>query len=382
MEKVKQIASNFAFKGDLKGIVTNTQGNINATYVLTYDDAGKERKYLLQKINANVFKEPYLVMKNMEIVTGHIEKKLKAEKDRTHKTLHIIKTDSGANLFTYTNDDGEKEYYRAFDFIENCMSYDSLKDSDNPGMVAYQVGKSLGQFQRLLNDAPISHLSETIVDFHNTPKRFEALLDSIENQVTNRALRHPFAVVNLLSKIKECSLITEALGKTIPIRVTHNDTKLNNFMMDKNTGEGIALIDLDTVMPGSALFDLGDGIRSACSSAFEDETDLDKVYLDLDLTKAYLRGYLEEMVEYLTPDEINYMGLSIKVLTYELVIRFLTDYINGDTYFKIKYKEHNRDRFLNQYHLLEDVELKMDEINTFIMDTVKELRGKKRTLSK
>ena len=382
MEKIKQIAENFKFQGELKNIVSNTQGNINATYILTYDNEGIEKKYLLQKINANVFKEPYLVMKNKEIVTSHIRKKLKEENDRVHKTLHIIKTEDDENLYTCINDAGEKEYYRAFTFIENCISYDSLKDTENPEWTAYEVGKSLGQFQRLLSDAPIGQLTETIKDFHNTPKRFQALLESIENKVTFRAYNHPIEIVNLISMIKECSAIMDALGKSVPVRVTHNDTKLNNVMIDNRSGEGIALIDLDTVMPGSALFDLGDGIRSACSSAFEDETDLRKVYLDLDLTKAYLRGYLEEMADNLTPDEINYLGLSIKVLTYELTIRFLTDYLNGDTYFKVKYPEHNRDRFLNQYHLLMDVESKLPEINRFVNETVKDIKGKKRTLSK
>ena len=144
--------------------------------------------------------------------------------------------------------------------------------------------------------------------------------------------------------------------------------------MNKNTNIGIAIIDLDTVMPGSILFDIGDGIRSTCSNSFEDEIDKDKIYLNLDLTKAYLKGFLEETHNILTQEEINYIGLSIKILTYELALRFLTDYINGDTYFKIKYKEHNKDRFLNQYILLQDIETKLDEINEFIFKTIKELK--------
>ena len=373
-EKIIEIANQFKFEGKLVNIEENNQGNINKTYILTYENS-KLHKYLLQKINSNVFTEPYLVMKNIELVTNHIKKKLIKSKDNIHKTLNIIKTINNENLYTYINIDGEKEYYRAFDYIENCISYDSLKDAANSEELAYQAGKSFGLFQKLLSDAPINLLSETIKDFHNTKKRFNDLLLSIENKVTNRAFEYPLEIVNLISKIKECGVIMDNLGSSIPIRVTHNDTKLNNILMDKETGVGVAIIDLDTVMPGSSLFDLGDGIRSACSNSFEDETDKDKIFLNLDLTKSYLKGYLEEMTDYLTSDEINYLGLSIKILTYELVLRFLTDYINGDTYFKIKYKHHNRDRFLNQYTLLLDIETKLDEINEFIVKTVNSIKN-------
>lgn len=370
-KKVKEIANNFKFKGNLIKIEENNQGNINKTYILTYD----HNKYLLQKINSNVFTEPYLVMKNIELVTKHIKKKLKNLKDNTHKTLNIIKTTNNENMYTYINSDGEKEYYRAFDFIEDCTSYDSFEKCQDALELAYEAGKSFGNFQNLLNDFPCNLLSETIKDFHNTKKRFQDFLDSIENKVTNRAYDFPKEIIDLISKIKECSIIIDNLGKSIPIRVTHNDTKLNNILMNKNTNIGIAIIDLDTVMPGSILFDIGDGIRSTCSNSFEDEIDKDKIYLNLDLTKAYLKGFLEETHNILTQEEINYIGLSIKILTYELALRFLTDYINGDTYFKIKYKEHNKDRFLNQYILLQDIESKLDEINEFVFKTIKELKS-------
>lgn len=369
MEKIKKIANNFMFCGEIIKVEENNQGNINKTYIITCNNNDKEKKYLIQKINANVFKEPYLVMKNIELVTEHIKKKLEEYGDNVHKTLSIIKTKDNENLYIYVNSDGEKEYYRAFDYIDNCISYDSLNESNNPLELAYEIGKSFGLFQRLLNDFPTNMLGETIKDFHNVKKRFNDLLLSIENKVTNRAFKYSNEIIDLISKIKECSVIAEALGKTIPIRVTHNDTKLNNILVDKNTGIGIALIDLDTVMPGSSLFDLGDGIRSACSNAFEDELDVNKIFLNLEYTKAYLKGYLEEMANYLSNDEINYMAVSIKILTYELTIRFLTDYINGDTYFKIKYKEHNADRFKNQYTLLNDIDKKLDEINKYVIKT-------------
>ncbi len=374
-EKIIEIANNFNFKGNLDTIIENNQGNINKTYILTYIDKSKTNKYLLQKINSNVFKNPYLVMKNIELITNHITNKLKKMKDTTHKTLTIIKTKNNENLYTYTNDDGEKEYYRAYNFIENCISYDSFNDCKNAKILAYQVGKSFGFFQKLVSDFPITLLDETIKDFHNTPKRFNDLLESIENNTTKRAFKCEKEIVMLISKLKECSIIMNNLGKSIPIRVTHNDTKLNNILMDKETNEGIAIIDLDTVMPGSILFDLGDGIRSACSNALEDEKDKNKIFFNEELIKEYLKGFLEETYDILTNDEINYMGLSIKIITYEQTIRFLTDYINGDTYFKIRYKEHNRDRFKNQYILLNDIENKLDDINNFILTTVNKLKN-------
>lgn len=373
-EKIIKIIKEFKFIGKLENIIENNQGNINKTYILTFKNNNIENKYLLQKINSNVFNEPYLVMKNIELITNHIKKKLKENNDNIHKTLNIIKTNSNSTLYTYINEDGEKEYYRAFDYIDNCISYDNLKDAFDPIDLAYQAGKSFGIFQKLLNDFPTNLLGETIKDFHNTKKRFNDLLLSIENKITKRAYEFPNEIIDLIENIKECSIIIESLGKTIPIRVTHNDTKLNNILIDKETNIGIAIIDLDTVMPGSILFDLGDGIRSACSNSFEDETDLNKIFLNLDLTKSYLKGYLEEMINCLTKEEINYLGLSIKILTYELALRFLTDYINGDTYFKIKYKNHNKDRFINQYTLFKDIENKLNEINEYIEKTVNNLK--------
>ena len=374
MANIKDIVSNFQINGKMVNYEENNQGNINKTYIITFNDNNKLKKYLLQKINANVFKEPYLVMKNIELVTNHIQKKLKENNDTIHKTLEIIKTKTNENLYTYINDSGEKEYYRVFNYIENCCSYDSLTISSNPQKLAYEAGKSFGFFQKMLNDFPVNLLGETIKDFHNTPKRFNDFLLSIENKITNRASNYAKEIVDLISMIKECSIISNSLGKTIPIRVTHNDTKLNNILMDKDTGIGIVVIDLDTVMPGSSLFDLGDGIRSACSNSFEDEKDPNKIFLNLDLTKSYLKGYLEEMADLLTNDEIKNIALSIKILTYELAIRFLTDYLNGDTYFKIKYPAHNIDRFMNQYILLKDIDSKLNEINNYIKKTVKSLK--------
>lgn len=365
-EKMKAILQMFEFDGDVVSVVENNQGNINATYVVT---TNTDKKYLLQKINTYVFKEPHLVMKNIEFVTDHIQKKLNQHNDSKHKTLTIIPTKDNENMATYINQDGEKEYYRVFLFIANCISFNTFDEcGDKKEQVAFNVGKCFGNFHKLLSDFPISMLSYTIPDFHNTPQRFENLLSSIENNVTNRALSCSQEIVYLISKIKECSIIHNSLGKSIPLRVTHNDTKLNNVLIDEETLEGVAIIDLDTVMPGSLLYDVGDGIRSACSNVFEDETDLSKVFINVDLVKSYLKGYLSEMGSFLTSDEVTYLGQSIRILTYELTLRFLTDYINGDIYFKTRYPEHNKDRYLNQFALLKDIDKKLDDIDSFIRE--------------
>ena len=375
-QKLRKIVKHFKIEGELVAIEENCQGNINSTYLLTFKNGDSITKYLLQKINSYVFKEPYLVMKNIELVTSHIRVKLEQYPDTNYRTLTFVRTIDGELMYTYINSDGEKEYYRVYEYIDNCISYNTFGECENPEEVAYNAGKCFGFFHKLLDDFPVNLLSETIKDFHNTPKRFADLLTAIENGITNRAFENPNEIVYLISKIKEYSIIWNNLSKSIPVRVTHNDTKLNNVLMSATTNEGIAVIDLDTIMPGSALFDIGDGIRSACSNSFEDEVDESKIFLNLELTKAYLRGYLEEMADYLTRAEVNYIGLSIKVLTYELTLRFLTDYINNDVYFKVKYKEHNKDRFRNQFLLLRDVEAKANEITRFVNRLYKQLHLK------
>ena len=377
IKKLREIAKNFQIPGTLISIEENHQGNINSTYLLTFSNGEKQTKYLLQKINSYVFKEPYLVMKNIELVTNHIQRKLDASPPNSYTTLNFIHTNDGNLLYTYINIDGEKEYYRVYEYIDGCVSYNTFSECENPTLVAYNAGKCFGFFHKLLNDFPTELLAETIPDFHNTPKRFSDLLIAIENGITNRAFETPSEIVYLISKVKEYSVIWNNLGKTIPLRVTHNDTKLNNVLMHSSTNEGVAVIDLDTIMTGNVLFDIGDGIRAACSNCFEDETDETKIFLDLELTKAYLQGYLEEMAIYLTPNEVNYIALSIMVLTYELALRFLTDYINNDVYFKIKHPKHNQERFKNQFILLKDIESKAQEISNFVNALYKELKMKK-----
>lgn len=372
MNELEKICNQFDIKGDLININCHGSGNINKTFMATYKmENGEIKKYIFQKINTMVFKEPYKLMKNIENITKFIEMKTKFSGDDVHPCLNVIKSKSEkpkSLVEVIDEKTGEKQYYRAYNCIENSISYDVSKDKK----VVYKVGEAFGHFQKILIDYDVDELEITIPNFHNTQKRFDDFMSDIELDVCDRVYEVSDEIITIL-KSKGCKdKISNLLKKgTIPIRVTHNDTKVNNVMMNKDTLEYLTVIDLDTVMPGSSLYDYGDGVRSTCASAKEDEKDLKKVELNMELFEAYTHGYLSEMADYLTEDEVCNMGESIRIITFELALRFLNDYINGDTYFKIKYDKHNLVRARNQLKLLSDIDKKMPEINKFILDTYK-----------
>ena len=357
---IKKILDDYNIDGELITVSDNNTGNINKTFVATFNANGKQVKYLIQRINTAVFTEPFKLMKNIEGVTSFINTQMKKTNDTEHRTLNIVKTKDNNVLCEIDN---RKEYYRIYDFIENAVSYDYSTDLN----IVFNTGEAFGNFQKLLADYPMNRLEETIKDFHNTPKRLQALLNDIKIDPKRRALDVAREIIFIIQREDICSLIMEKLGTDeVPLRVTHNDTKVNNVLMNKDTGKFMAVIDLDTVMPGSMLFDYGDGIRSTASSAKEDEKNLSKVYIDLDLFQAYTDGYMSQMADYLTKTEVSLMAESIRIITLELAIRFLNDYINGDTYFKIDYPHHNLDRARNQLKLVCDIEEKLDYMNTYI----------------
>ena len=307
-------------------------------------------------------------MKNIENITDYLEMQMQKEGDYTHKVLKVIKTKNNKSLCYIEPHPGERQYYRIYEYIDNAISYDTSID---PNIV--YTGKAFGNFQRLLRNYPIKRLTETIKDFHITDKRYKQLMDDIKIDSEGRAIEVAPEIVFILMREEICSLITEELGSvSIPLRVTHNDTKVNNVMMNKDTNDYLAVIDLDTVMPGSMLFDYGDGVRSTAANAKEDETDLSKVYLNLELFKSYTKGFLSEMANYITYEELSLMAESIRIITLELAIRFLNDYINGDTYFKINYEKHNLDRARNQIALVKDIESKMEYIKHYIKECYEE----------
>lgn len=339
-------------------VETYGNGHINDTYLCSYE-------YILQRINTNVFLNPEQVMKNIDAVTKHICKKITERGGNTSReTLTVIPTREG-ELFYKTDDDN---CYRMYNFIKDSVAYDIV---DKP-IRLYYAGRAFGTFQRDLDDFPADKLYETIKDFHNTPERVNQLKAAAENNAAGR-LDSVKAEMDFCNEYaKYAALIVEAVEKKeIPIRVTHNDTKINNVLFDKDSGEEVCVIDLDTVMPGSVLYDFGDALRAGATSGAEDETDLDKIYFDLEKFEQFTKGFMEKMSVYLTDKEIELLPLSALILTYECGTRFLADYLNGDTYFKIHRENHNLDRARNQFKLVKDIESKLDEMAEIVKKYVK-----------
>lgn len=364
----EEIIKKFNIPGKLVELKALTTGNIHKTYVATYLDENNYNKFLIQQINNYVFKNPYDVMNNIEGITNHLQKALDKIGDKEHKVLKVIKTVDNKNMVVHINEEGKEEFYRVYNFIDNAISYDTSENAE----VVKNAGKAFGNFQKLLNDYPINTLAETIVDFHHTKNRFTNFEKDVEKDEKNRVNFVKKEIEFILDRKNICNLIVDKLeNKEIPYRVTHNDTKVNNVMMNRETGDFLAVVDLDTVMPGSGLYDYGDGVRSAAANSAEDETDLSKVYLKNELFECYTEGYLSELAPYMNKEEVKLMGESIRLITLELGIRFLDDYINGDKYFKCNYETHNLDRARNQLKLVEDIESKMDYINEFIWECYK-----------
>lgn len=375
---IKKILENYEIPGKLESIKEYNVGNINKTYIIEYDNEGKREKYLVQKINTLVFNNPYILMDNIEKVTTYLKNKMNEYKDNDHKVLNIIKTNKKELLCKIINDNKDS-YYRIYNFIGNSISYNNSTDN----RIVYNTGKAFGNFNKLLNEYPINTLEETIIDFHNTQKRLEKFLYDIEKDSFKRVNGVKKEIKEILKRSKICSKITKELDeRNIPYRVTHNDTKVNNVLMNKVTGDYLAVIDLDTVMPGSLLYDYGDGIRSTSSTALEDEKDLSKVSIDLKMFENYTDGYMSEMFDCITENELVLMPESIRIITLELAMRFLNDYINGDVYFKTDYKDHNLDRARNQLALVKDIEKKLPYINNYIYSSYQKYKKNNFTLKK
>lgn len=325
-------------------------GHINDTYCT------ETPKYILQRINTNVFKNPDNVMENIENVTSFLRKKIiKNGGNPLRETLTVVPTANGKNCFKYD----DNNVFRLYHFISDTKTVEDGKNSKD----MYNAGKGFGRFQRLLDDYPVETLHETIVDFHNTPKRIEALKKAINEDCMGRADSVKEEIEYALSNSKFASVVLDGIKSgEIPIRVTHNDTKINNILFDNKTGEAVCVIDLDTVMPGSMLYDFGDALRTGGATAAEDEIDLTKVNFDIESYRNFAKGYLSEVGDVLTPMEKNLLPMGVWLLTYENGIRFLTDYLNGDVYFKIHREKHNLDRARNQFKLCEEIMNKKEEL--------------------
>lgn len=305
-------------------------------------------------------------MANIEAVINHLRKKiLLAGGDVQREALRIIPTIDGKNFYRGSQGD----YWRAYDYIEGARTYETVEEPIH----FFHVGRTFGKFQLLLSDFPAHNLYETIVQFHDTSKRFRDFLKAVQANPVGRVERVQMEIDFVLAREEDTSILVDLLatGK-LPLRVIHNDTKLNNIMIDNETSEGICVLDLDTVMPGTVLYDYGDAIRFGASTALEDEPNLDLVSLDLGLFTAYTRGYLSIAQEFLTPTELEYLAFSAKLITLELGMRFLTDYLLGDTYFKVNHADHNLQRARTQFKLVADMEEKMPEMEAIIRNILRE----------
>lgn len=333
-------------------------GHINDTFIASRDG----RPYVLQRINTKVFNNPEALMENIHSVTNHLRKKIKENGgDPNRETMSVLLTEDGQKFYR----DADGDCYRVCVFVQDSITLESVSAPEE----FYQSAKAFGKFQNMLSDFPAEQLHETIEKFHDTPNRVSHLKEAIEKNISGRLDSCRKEVEYALEQVKETSIVCDALKDgSIPYRVTHNDTKLNNVLFDKNTLEGLCVIDLDTVMPGSLLYDFGDSLRYGANTAAEDEKDLDKVTFDLELFEAFTKGFLSEVKESLTEREKELLAFSAKLLTYECGIRFLTDYLNGDTYFKIKYPEHNLVRAKNQFKLCQDIDSKMEEMNRIVKE--------------
>jgi Ser/Thr protein kinase RdoA (MazF antagonist) len=355
------IIEHFRFKGDFLQAHPFGSGHINDTYAVHFRKVdGAACRYILQWINHNVFKNPERLMRNIERVLAHLRAKIAAmDGDPEREALSLVPTLDG-HTFHRTDD---SNYWRAYILIEGAQTFEVMENLDH----AYSVARAFGRFQKLLSDFPAEQLYETIPDFHHTRKRFDAFVEAVEKDVKNRARSVRAEIEFVEKRAEETSVLVNLLerGKLVS-RVTHNDTKFNNVMIDDQTGEGVCVIDLDTVMPGLSLYDFGDAVRSGANPAAEDEPDLSKVSMDLDIFDRLAHGYLDAVRDFLTPLEMDYLPFSARLMTLECGMRFLTDHLNGDVYFKIHRENHNLDRCRTQLKMVSDMEQKFDQMERIV----------------
>ncbi len=364
-EKLLDAISKFDFKGELIHYELNTIGHINETYFLTFkENDGKETRYILQRINIDVFPNAKELMANIENVTKFLRKKvLSRGGDPKRECLELIHTLDEKPYYV----DDSHNFYRGYVFIDPSVCYCSIDNKE----IFKQAGIAFGSFQNDLADYPSSTLFETIPDFHNTHKRMEAFLSILNKDKVNRASSCKDTIKGYLDNKKYAEIFFKLDKTKYPLRVTHNDTKLNNVLFDGDGKHAICVIDLDTVMPGYAMNDFGDAIRFGANYAGEDEKDLSKVGLNLEYFKSFAEGFLSKCGSSLTKDEISYLPYGAMIMTYECGLRFLSDYLDGDNYFRIEYENHNLVRAKDQLALFMDMKKKKTEMDKIIADLVK-----------
>ena len=363
--RVKHVLPQFRFQGRFVKVTEVRSGNVNCTFILTYQDGGITRSYTLQKLNTYVFKSPRGVMSNIAAITDHLRRNISPDEvDAPRQALEVIRTiDNDVMLH-----DGEGNIWRAYAYIPDALALDMVESLTQ----LEEVGYAFGRFQRNLADFPADKLFVTIPDFHHSTKRFYAFVRAVDEDKAERVAGLENEVEFFFERRRMLGEIVKLLDQgVLPLRVTHNDTKSNNVLLDKDSGKALCVIDLDTVMPGSSLYDYGDGVRFGASDALEDEPDTSKVSLNMDKARAFTRGFVQETAGFLSDEELIRLPLGIKVITAELAMRFLTDYLDGDLYFKVDYPEHNLVRARAQMALLRDIERKEEALYQMVREDVK-----------
>lgn len=366
-ERIARIGDQFAVTGDFLYGEELRNGHINTTYRACYrTEDGHEDRYILQRINDYVFKDPAQVMRNVEKVTRHITwKLLRRRRDAAGQTLNLFPARGGRNYIVLPEEGG---MWRCYNNIEGTHTYDVVENTRQ----AYQAGFAFGSFQDLICDMNPEDIRESIPDFHNTPKRYADLLKSVEADVKGRAANCQEELALLKSWEHRFSRITDMMASgEIPTRITHNDTKINNVMLDEETDDAVCVIDLDTVMPGSVLYDFGDMVRTATCMAKEDEEDLSKVRMEMPFFESLAEGYLDAAHGFLTQKEVEFMPFAGWLITAEIGIRFLTDYLDGDLYFRTEKPEHNLIRARNQFKLAQSIDSQIISMGKYVRRLMK-----------
>lgn len=352
---LRAISQQFQISGEFLRAEPYGSGHINDTYAVTFNQGGAPMRYLFQRINHNVFKNPDALMENVQRVTEHLSAKIASGPDSSRRVLTLIAARDGRAWYC----DPEGNHWRVYIFIEKARTHDAVQSTQQ----AFQAATAFGNFQRMLADLPAPRLHDTIPDFHHTPKRFAALEEAIAADKANRAA---LAKREIEFALQHKAMTSVLLDAKLPERVTHNDTKFNNVMLDDATGEGICVIDLDTVMPGLALYDFGDMVRTTTSPAKEDERDLSKVKMQFPMFEALARGYLSAAGGVLTQAEKRQLAFAGKIITFEIGIRFLADFLAGDVYFKVHRDGHNLDRCRTQFKLVGSIGQQESAMNKLV----------------
>lgn len=360
-EQIGAIADLFAIEGTFLGAEEVETGLINSTWNASFD-AGRvmPARYILQRINGSVFGEPLEVMRNVEAVTRHINQKvLRVRKDSDGQTLNLY-PGRGGQSFVKGPGGG---IWRCYNFIEGCRTYDVVENTRQ----AYQAGHAFGAFQNLVSDLPAEDLVEVIPDFHNTPQRYQQLQDAVAKDVAGRVSEVADELLAIEAFVGEMSRVTDLQEKgALPVRVTHNDTKINNVLFDIASDEAVCVIDLDTVMPGLSLYDFGDLVRTSVNPGEEDERDLSKVVMRMPIFEALVEGYLDAAGGVLTELEIQLLPFSGRLLAMEVAMRFLADHLNGDQYFRVKRENQNLDRTRAQLKLADEIGKSEEAMGDFV----------------